>query len=481
MAEMMEIQKSRPSGLTHLRRRTMVGVLRAWREVRGTARNVVGADILPSLPREDVDRLKEQMQECLDAKGGEISARAHTAELGHTYLSLNDAGRTRFLKLLASEFDTDAGQVNAAIATWQKASTGADKTKAEGALREALVSPRSTILRQFTALPDGFKFLVDMRADLLALAQKDTKLKGLEYDLKSILSSWFDIGLLDLVQLTWSSPAVLLEKLIAYEAVHAIRSWDDLKNRLDSDRRVYAFFHNKMPQEPLIFMQVAFVKGMSGNIQNLLDTESPLLPVEDADSAIFYSISSAQRGLSGISFGNFLIKRVASELSAELPHIKTYATLSPIPGFRLWLDPILAKGDTSVLLPGELNTLRGLKAVAKAENSAYGLLQVLNTEWYKDPELADTLKPILMRLAARYLLEETRNGRSLDPVANFHLFNGARLERLNWLGDTSQKGMQQSCGMMVNYYYKLSEIDQNHEAFASDKKIIASRQVRSHL
>ncbi len=215
------------------------------------------------------------------------------------------------------------------------------------------MSPRSVILRQFTALPDGFHFLVNMRSDLLPQIGKDAKLRGLEYDLKSILSTWFDVGLLDLVEITWNSPAALLEKLIEYEAVHRVVSWDDLKNRLDADRRVFAFFHPKMPLEPLIFVHVALVEGMSDNVQHLLDEKTPVFDIDKADTAIFYSISNAQKGLAGISFGNFLIKRVVSLLTNEMKQLKTFATLSPVPGFRAWLDPLLAKGDESISMPEE--------------------------------------------------------------------------------------------------------------------------------
>lgn len=459
------------SSLSHLRRRAVVGALRAWREVESTARSVVGAEVRASVPKEDVELLRAQMQECLTSKGGEVTARAHTAELGRTYLGLNEAGRARFLKLLAGEFDTDKAKLERAIEAYKKNGN-------EAALRDALVSPRCTILKQFTALPDGFKFLVDMRADLLPLVARDAKLKGLEADMKAILSTWFDVGLLDLAEITWASPAALLEKLMEYEAVHAIRSWEDLKNRLDADRRVYAFFHNKMPFEPLIFVQVAFVHGMADNIQHVLDTETPVFAVEKADTAIFYSISNAQKGLAGISFGNFLIKRVVAELSRDFKQIKTFATLSPVPGFRVWLDPMLVRGEESVLEHSEQREVRKLSG---EENAAAGLLKLLDMAWHKDKKTAEALKPVLMRLCAHYLVDEKKNGRPLDPVANFHLFNGARLERMNWLGDISAKGMKQSAGIMVNYHYKLSEIDDNHEEFAAEGKVVASRQVRGYL
>lgn len=457
------------SELTHLRRKTVVSLLRAWREVKGTAK--------PSL-KDTTESLRNHMRQCLNSHGGEITARVQTAELGRVYLRLDEAGRARFLKLLASEFDVDHMALAKLTASYGAAANMEARYRVENELRQVLVAPRSTILRQFTALPDGFKFLVNMRADLLPLIGKDALLKGLEADLKAILSSWFDVGLLDLVEITWNSPAALLEKLIEYEAVHRVSSWNDLKNRLDADRRVFAFFHNKMPLEPLIFVHVALVKGMSDNIQALLDEKSPVEDVDKADTAIFYSISNAQKGLAGISFGNFLIKRVVGVLSDEMKNIKIFATLSPIPGFRAWLDPVLAKGDENIFKREESVALRKL---GKEKNAARILENILETDWAKDKAVADALKPILMRLCARYLLNEKKNGKPLDPVSNFHIFNGARLERINWLGDVSAKGMKQSAGIMVNYHYKLDEIDDNHEEFVARGKIVAGRQVKSYL
>jgi len=461
-------------GLTNLRRKTVVSLLRTWREVKGTARHAISGDVRPSLPKEDIEHLQAKMERCLNSPGGEISARANTAELGLTYLGLNDAGRARFLKTLATDFEVDHKKIAELAASY----ASGDKVKIEMELRQALVSPRSTILKQFTALPDGFKFLVNMRGDLLPLIGKDPALKALEFDLKSILSTWFDVGLLDLVEITWNSPAALLEKLIEYEAVHRIASWDDLKNRLDADRRVFAFFHNKMPLEPLIFVHVALVEGMSDNIQVLLDEKSPVFDSKKADTAIFYSISNAQKGLAGISFGNFLIKRVVSVLTDEMKHIKTFATLSPVPGFRAWLDPLLAKGDETILKADELTLLRKL---GSQKNGANSLHDFLEGPWTKNAKLSDALKPILMRLCAQYLVHQKKGKNPLDPVANFHLFNGARLERLNWLGDISLKGLKQSAGIMVNYHYKLDDIDDNHEEFVENGKIVASRQVRGYL
>jgi len=471
--------EAKPStSLTHFRRKTVLGILRTWRELKGTARLAITGEVRPSLPKEDIAHLRKQMQECLHSKGGEITARAQTVELGKTYLQLNEAGRAKFLHVLAEDFDLDRDKLARRIDAFKNASEKGDPAKLENELRDALITPRSTILRQFNALPDGFKFLVDMRADLLPLMGKDAHLKGLEYDIKNILSAWFDVGLLDLVEISWNSPAVILEKLIAYEAVHKVRSWEDLKNRLDEDRRVYAFFHNKMPHEPLIFVHVALTQGLADNVQVLLDETTPVTNVNEADTAIFYSISNAQKGLAGISFGNFLIKRVVGQLSHEMKQLKHFSTLSPVPGFLGWLEPQLAKGDEALFKEKEI---KEIKAFAKLDNAAKGLAQLLASDWRKNDIIAAKLKPILMRLCAHYLLNEKKKQVALDPVAHFHLTNGARLERINWLGDTSPKGMKQAAALMVNYYYDLDDIDDNHEDYVTEGKIAASRTVRALL
>jgi malonyl-CoA decarboxylase len=461
--------------LMHMRRKAVVNVLRTWREIAGTARLKVTGKIDPSLPKEDLEYIRKNMQECLYSKGGEVTARAYTVELGKTYLGLNETGKAKFLRLLAEEFDLDNEALKKKIDAWNQAKEGDAKTKAEHDMRDAMVTPRTTILKQFNALPNGFKFLVDLRADLLAFGIKDSAMKGLEYDLKSLLANWFDVGLLDLVEITWNSPASLLEKLINYEAVHKIVSWDDLKNRLDVDRRVFAFLHNKMPSEPLIFVHVALVKGLSDNVQTLLDQSSPVMDLDDADTAIFYSISNAQKGLVGISFGNFLIKRVVDKITREMKQIKHFSTLSPVPGFRAWLDPLLEKGEDNVLTPSEIKDIRTL---TKDGNQA--LLSLLNSNWVNDAKIENRLKSILTRLCARYLLQEKKGKKAtLDPVAHFHLTNGSRLERINWLGDTSSKGMKQSAGIMVNYYYDLDDIDENHEKYVSGGVITTARPIKA--
>ncbi|MBF0130736.1 MAG: malonyl-CoA decarboxylase [Alphaproteobacteria bacterium] len=459
----------------------------AWRSLWGSEKHggLALRPVQPELPEGDADRVRSQMRDCLDSVGGEVSSRARAAQLGRAYLSLNPEGRERFLHILATEFGTDEETVDQAIDKVREAQSDQERRDAEQALREALESPRVKLLTQFNALPEGVKFLVDLRAELLPLIRRNPDLAVLEADLKSLLSSWFDVGFLELKQITWHSPAALLEKIIAYEAVHAIQSWDDLKNRLDSDRRLYAFLHPRMPDEPLIFVQVALVEGMASNVQAVLDETAPVLNLEDADTAIFYSISNAQSGLSGISFGNFLIKRVVDSLSHEFPNLKTYATLSPIPGFRKWLEDKLAEGEPGLLNSGEH---KAIKAVAKG--GAKGGLKALlmRPDWPQDEAAAQALKGPLTRLCARYLASEKRPAdthggppRALDPVAHFHLSNGARMERLNWLADVSAKGIKQSAGLMINYYYKLSEIDRNHETYSAQGKVAASSAVRGLL
>ena len=279
------------------------------------------------------ESIAAQMRSCLAGRGGEVSARNRAAKLAETYQGLDEAGRKDFLRTLAS-FDSDADAVAGAYAEVQAAADPAELAIAKAALRRALEPPRLRLLTQFTTIPDGRKFLVDLRGFLLKVRRDDKLLAALDADLRGLLAAWFDIGFLELQRIDWNSPAVLLEKLVGYEAVHEIRSWRDLKNRLDSDRRCYAFFHPRMPGEPLIFVEVALVKGLAGSVQKLLDEKAPLLDPREADTAIFYSISNCQQGLAGISFGNFLIKRVVEELSGEFRNLKTFATLSPIPGFR---------------------------------------------------------------------------------------------------------------------------------------------------
>lgn len=483
-----------------------------WREIAASARGVVGAAPRPDLPKEDAERLREQVEACLEARGGEVSARGRAAQLGRTYLALEPEGRRNFLIMLARDFDVEREAVDQALRHFHSASDPVARGHAERALRRALEPPRMRLLTQFNALPEGVKFLVDLRAELMDMAKDDPLLRALEDDLKSLLRSWFDIGFLELRRITWDSPASLLEKLIKYEAVHAISGWGDLKDRLDSDRRCFAFFHPSMPDEPLIFVEVALVQGMSDSVQALLDPTAPVCDPRQADSAIFYSISNAQTGLAGISFGNFLIKRVVDRVAGEFPNIKTFATLSPIPGFRHWLDRELSQRAETLLTSAETEALGawlathsrimtdqsdedisgGRKDIGTAGAPAGGravLVAALDQpDWHEQPGLLALLRGPLSRLAVSYLTTTRPTGssaaegeaaRALDPVAHFHLSNGARMERLNWMADRAAKGLRQSCGLMINYRYRLAEIDANHEVYRGEGRIVSSSAIRS--
>jgi len=401
-------------------------------------------------------QLRRQLQECAAGTGGEVAARGRAAKLGETYLGLDDAGRHEFLRRIALDFGPEPAKVAAAHQAYQAAAGTPGQWDAEADLRAALRSSRIRILTQFNALPQGVKFLVDLRADLLRFLDKDEELAVLDRELESRLTAWFDVGFLELSRITWHSPASLLEKLIQYEAVHEIRSWSDLRNRLGSDRRLYAFFHPRMPAEPLIFVEVALTKELSGNIQALLDEHAPVLETERADTAIFYSISNTQAGLRGVTFGNFLLKRVIDDLKRDFPQLKTFATLSPLPQLAAWLKRT----------PEALDGL-GLT-----------LAQLQSGDWAQDKALARRLRDPLEELAARYLYTVRQNGRPFDPVARFHLGNGARIERINFLADTSTKGFRQSCGLMVNYLYDPDEIEQNVEAFVGEDRIAATAAIR---
>lgn len=454
--------------------RTFVRLANLWRDLSDTVTGTGTVDSSLSADG-DIRRLRDQMRACLDGRGGEVSARGRAAALGQTYLGLDKLGRERFLRLLAGAFDVDRKQIDSAVQALLATAPG-KRGAAEAALRDALEPSRIRLLTQFNALPQGVKFLVDLRAELMEYTRKDSALAALDADLRRLLTSWFDIGFLELRRITWESPATLLEKLIDYEAVHEIRSWEDLKNRLDSDRRCFAFFHPRMPNEPLIFVEVALVSGIADNVDDLLDESAPVVdPERNANTAIFYSISNAQQGLAGISFGGFLIKRVVDLLARELPGLRNFSTLSPIPGFMRWFDGQLDSGER-LLQPAEAKRLAELTGI---ENEVEAIRNVLGrTGWHRDTQLAEALETPFVRLCARYLVNEKGRGdRTRDPVAHFHLTNGARVERINWLGDTSERGMESSAGMMVNYLYELERIEENHERYTGDGGVTASSAV----
>ena len=452
---------------------------RALRRIAGVWR-----DMGSGVAAEDDDSIAAQMRACLAGRGGEVSARNRAARLAEAYVRTDEAGRRDFLVTLAG-FDSDPDALARAYAALEAASDPAEQAGARARLRRALEPPRVKLLTQFTTIPDGMKFLVDLRAALRGIAAGDPRLQALESDLRGLLANWFDVGFLELRRIDWCSPAILLEKLAGYEAVHEVRSWRDLKNRLDSDRRCYAFFHPRMPMEPLIFVEVALMKGLADNVQRLLDPKAPMQDAREADTAIFYSISNCQKGLSGISFGNFLIKQVVDLLSAEFRNLKAFATLSPIPGFRRWLEAKLREPEANLLSVEEAEALGsaaawpGTDEAAAPQTGQEALLAILERRgWWREPGLRKAAEPALLRLCARYLLIESKDKRALDPVAHFHLTNGARLERVNMLGDMSEKGAKESATLMVNYLYDPAKIEEQHETYVGEGRRTASSSVR---
>ncbi len=445
--------------------------------------------------------VEDQMRACLAGRGGEVSARNRAAKLAQAYLALDTEGRIGFLHTLVG-FDSDAAGVRVAMERFAESTDPEERAVAKSRLRHALEPPRLRLLAQFSTIPDGMKFLVDLRAEILLLMDGDRRLGPLQADLKGLLANWFDVGFLELQRIDWNSPAALLEKLVQYEAVHRIRTWRDLKNRLDSDRRCYAFFHPRMPDEPLIFVEVALVQGLADSVQRLLDEKAPVLDPAHADTAIFYSINNCQRGLDGISFGNFLIKRVVGVLGQEMPGLKAFATLSPVPGFCRWLHGRLKAEGAAPITEEEAATLRsaappprapeaagcngaspsGGTALVAAETPAETLARILARRgWLREEAVARAMEPVLLRLCAGYLLNEAaghEGRRARDPVAHFHLSNGARVERLDWRGDVSDKGLRESAGLMVNYLYDPARIEENHEAYMGEGRRPAATSIR---
>ncbi|OFX42751.1 MAG: hypothetical protein A2046_11160 [Bacteroidetes bacterium GWA2_30_7] len=463
--------------ITGISRRTINNIIKVWQE-SSNAFPVISPDI------SDEEKLIviQLIDDCIKEEGGEISRRTKVVHLAMIYINLNKSGKEKFLKILAHEFDVDILSLDEKIHNLQAAKNDEEKIKSELLLRDALIPPRVLFLRQLITLPNGFIFLKDMRCDLLTMIKSAPRLKKLSDDIKMLLVTYFDVNLLDLKEVTWESPASMLEKLMEYEAVHEINSWKELKHRLFTDHRVFAFFHNRMCNDPLIFVEVALVKGMSDNIQKLIDVNvKPGNPYE-ADTAIFYSISSTQKGLEGISFGNFLIKRVVKKLTAQFENIKTFATLSPVPMFRNWLgNYIKNNGNCFFKSDEEKNIIK----ISKNKNASEGLLEILNFEnWYDDSNIADKIKFPLMRLCAHYLFNVKRNddpNRALDPVANFHLSNGAKIEHIHWLADISKRGMKQSAGIMLNYHYRLDKIAINHENYMTKGNLHASSAAKAWL
>jgi malonyl-CoA decarboxylase len=406
-----------------------------------------------------LDRAK-QFATTLLSERGEASGALVARELQTVLRTLDASDRHSFQLYLATEFQPDRTALRAAAERYLADATA----EAAAAVAQAADPPRQELLRRMNTAPGGTGALIAMRSEITAHLRDEPDLKLLDADLRHLFASWFNRGFLELRRIDWQSPAAVLEQLIAYEAVHEIEGWDDLRRRLAPDRRCFAFFHPALPGEPLIFVEVALVEGLATSMPPLLsqeaDGDAARAQAAHADTAIFYSISNCQDGLRGVSFGNFLIKQVVEELQVEFPQLKHFSTLSPIPGFRRWLTQRLADGS---------------------DPDAARLAELEDWNWWQDPSLNERLRPILMRLCAVYLTRQPSQSNRIDPVARFHLGNGARLERINWLGNTAPRAIQESYGIMVNYLYDHDSIEENHEAFVRDGSIVRSPDVDALL
>ena len=408
---------------------------------------------------------------------GEASGIALSQEILHRYSNMGQDDKLRFFQMLAKEFEPDLTQILNAVNKYQQEQSAQNLID----LNAAVEAPRQELFRRLNMAPNGTATLVAMRADLLGLLKENPSLKSVDADFKHLLSSWFNRGFLQLRDIDWTSPAHILEKLINYESVHEIQGWPDLRRRLMKDRRCFAFFHPAMPDEPLIFIEVAFVQGLSSDIKPLLDPESPVLYPSQADTAIFYSINNTQHGLRGISFGNFLIKHVLTELANGLPWIKISSTLSPIPSFAQNLNQWLNDTEQPVV-DSEFNAiLQQHRAVLEDIANQHGIDSTLTDKALllallgRYPVInAHGISEILNDLVLIYLTTPGVTGKLLDPVAMFHLSNGARLERINTQADMSAQGISNSYGVMVNYLYHLQTVEVNHEAFVSKGKVMLS-------
>jgi malonyl-CoA decarboxylase len=412
----------------------------------------------PSEVKPDADGLVELCEALLSGRG-EASGTAMAREVLDRYHDLDADGQRCFFEALARDFGPDQDKVAKAIEAW-RAHPGDGNG---GQLHFASEPRRQELIRRLNRAPGGTSELVKIRADLLDMMNGHADLAALDHDVVHLLSSWFNRGFLVLRRIDWSTPANILEQIIRYEAVHEIHDWDDLRRRIDPvDRRCYAFFHPALADEPLIFVEVALTETIPSAIAPLLAVDRQLVPVERARTAVFYSISNTQRGLGGISFGNFLIKQVVEELRRELPKLDTFVTLSPVPGFMPWLQQA--------------------NDVPLSEDDRALLKHLDEPKWFENAELTAQLRSVIEPLAAYYFLKaRTSKGRLIDSVARFHLGNGARLERINWLGDLSPKGLRESAGVMVNYLYRLDDIEKNHEAYANDGDVVASNAVKKLL
>ncbi|MQB44810.1 malonyl-CoA decarboxylase [Rhizobium sp. ICMP 5592] len=390
---------------------------------------------------------------------GEASGMALAAEILQRWAELDSTGQRDFMLMLHDQFGPDVAKLDKAIDRYR--SDRNSNTLID--LHQAAEPRRQELVRRLNLAPKGTAKLVEMRERLLGMKDATEQFRAVDADFAHLFGSWFNRGFLTLRPIDWSTPADLLEKIIRYEAVHEIAGWDELRRRLvPPDRRCFAFFHPRLADDPLIFVEVALTTAIPSAITDVLDESRSPIAAQNATTAVFYSISNCQEGLRGISFGNFLIKQVVEDLRRDLPGLKTFVTLSPVPGFAGWLARLRKAADAGL-----------------SEQTLKTLALLDEPDWADDPERSQAVKAVLLPLAARYFVREQGNGRRpIDPVARFHLGNGARLERLNFLADRSLKAMRQSYGLMVNYLYKLDDIEKNHEALAQHGEVAASPEVK---
>jgi malonyl-CoA decarboxylase len=406
---------------------------------------------------------------------GEASNIALAREILQRWATMDEARRLEFLQILAVELDPDPKAIAQAAADYQPREPAALRR-----LLEASEPPRQELLRRLNMAPDGTAALVDIRAFLLRILPENPQLQGVDDDFQHLLASWFNRGFLRLERIDWNSPAAILEKLIRYEAVHPMSGWDDLRRRLGPDRRCFAFFHPALPQDPLIFVEVALSNAVSSTISPLIDPEAPESDPQLANTAVFYSINNALSGLRGVSFGNFLIKQVVSELSAEFPNIQSFVTLSPIPRMRQGLRKASGEEATARQLERLLGRQSdALKQAAGCDDPLEALDRLLQLP--PDESQQALLDPVLSDLTLFYLTRLKRGDAAYDPVAHFHLSNGARLERINRQANPSTRGLGESWGCMVNYLYRSDEVVANHEAYVCDGRIALSRDLERRL
>ena len=404
-----------------------------------------------------------ELAEDLLSGRGEASGVALAREILSRYAELRTGPRVAFFEALAQRFGTDGERLDRAIAVWKE--KPCDETAQE--VHSASEPRRQELFRRLNLAPGGTAALVRMREQLMdALAHRDD-LGAVDEDFVHLFSSWFNRGFLVLRRIDWSTPAIVLEKIIRYAAVHAIHDWDDLRRRIDPpDRRCYAFFHPALVDDPLIFVEVALTREIPGAIAPILAADRERTEVERARTAVFYSISNCQRGLAGVSFGSFLIKQVVEDICRDLPKLNTFVTLSPVTNFGAWLKAERESETSIALSAADKETLAALDQPG----------------WWQNEETSEALREPMLRAAAWYFLRaKNKRGAPLDAVARFHLGNGARLERLDYLGDTGERAMKQAQGFMVNYLYDLDDIEKNHEAFAESRTVVASSAVQRHL